>query len=588
MVVRRLVLSLAVALAGAFASPPAWARATEPDAALKGVLQELDAARTAFDVPGMAIVVVVNGKVIIAQGLGQRGLDDATRIDADTRFAIGSCSKAFTAMGAALLAEDGKLSLSDRVSAHDPLLTLSQPGALERLTIIDLLSQRSGLARHDFLWHARPDMTRAEFAVAQGALAMRATPGTRFGYTNSALILAGRVMELRAGQSWESFTTARIFAPLGMTRTNYSSAGLGADANAALATKRANGASRTVAWRDARLLGPAGAINSTANDMGRWLLMLTNDGVMVNGQPLVRPDTLKTLWTPITGPETRARSKPGVDDDVGGYALGWRVGVWRGHRRITHSGAVDGFRARVTVFPDAHVGIAVMANLGPTQIPDYATRIIAERLLDLPPKTNLAALAEGRRAAEVAAQGRPATPPRGRIARLGEKDPALPPTAPLTALQGVYAHPAYGEIRIEPSPEAQSLRIAFGVLHGRLDPWRGDSFIAISDWPDDTLDEGEIAFRYDAAGAVTGFTAMIDNDLSPIAFTRIGALPPPVPSNAELTALPDAEPVAPSPTPAMMLVLALGLAVLAAGGTWAWQLHLARKAAASEGVSSPV
>jgi hypothetical protein len=178
--------------------------------------------------------------------------------------------------------------------------------------------------------------------------------------------------------------------------------------------------------------------------------------------------------------------------------------------------------------------------------------------------------------------GRAPPPPRGRIARLGEKDPTIAPSAPLTALQGVYTHPAYGEIRIEPSQEAQSLRIAFGVLHGRLDPWRGDSFIAVSDWPDDTLDEGEFAFRYDAAGAVTGFTAMIDNDIAPIAFTRVGALPPPVPSSAELTALPDAKSATPGPGPAMMLVFALGLAVLAAGAAWAWQLHLARAAATAE------
>ncbi len=577
MVLRRFVLMFAVALASAIAPLGAWARSTDPQTALKGAIEELDAARIAFDVPGMAVVVVVDGKVILAQGLGHRGLDDATLIDADTRFAIGSCSKAFTAMGAALLAEDGKLSLTDRVAAHDPLLMLSQPGALDRLTIADLLTQRSGLARHDFLWHARPDMTRAQFAAAQGVLAMQNTPGGRFGYTNSAIILAGRVIELRAGQNWESFTTARIFAPLGMTRTNYSSAGLGADANAARATKRANGASRTVAWRDARLLGPAGAINSTANDMGQWLLMLTNDGALANGQPLVRPETIKTLWTPITGPERRPRGKPANDDDVGGYALGWRVGAWRGERRISHSGAIDGFRARVTVFPDARVGIAVMANLGPTQIPDFATRVLAERLLDLPRKTDLMAYANARREVETAAIGKPAPPPRGRIARLGEKDPTLTPSAPLSALQGVYTHPAYGEIRIEPAAEAQSLRIVFGVLHGRLDPWRGDSFIAISDWPDDTLDEGEIAFRYDGAGAVTGFTAMIDNDLAPIAFTRVGSLPPAAPTEAELTALP--EPTTPTPGPATMIVLALGLAVLAAAATWTWQQHLARSRA---------
>jgi CubicO group peptidase (beta-lactamase class C family) len=576
MVLRRLLLVFVVALAGAFAPMAAFARTTDPDAALKGAIEELDAGRIAFDVPGMAVVVVVDGKVILARGFGQRGLDDTNPIDADTRFAIGSCSKAFTALGAALLAEDGKLSLTDRVGAHDPLLALSQPGALERLTITDLLSQRSGLARHDFLWHARPDMTRAQFAAAQAALAMQNTPGGRFGYTNSSLILAGRVIELRAGQSWEAFTTARIFTPLGMTRSNYSAAGLAADANAARATKRANGASRTVAWRDARLLGPAGAINATAHDMGQWLLMLTNDGALATGQPLVRPETLKTMWTPVAGPEQQRARKPTNDDDVGGYALGWRVGTWRGVRRISHSGAIDGFRARVTVFPDARIGIAVMANLGPTQIPDFATRVLAERLLDLPRKTDLMAYANARRAVETATIGKPAAPPRGRIARLGEKDPTLTPSAPLSALQGVYSHPAYGEIRIEPATEAQSLRIVFGVLHGRLGPWRGDSFIAMSDWPDDTLDEGEFVFRYAADGAVTGFTAMIDNDLAPIGFTRVGDLPPPLPTDAELTALPEDAPAAPTPGPATMLVLALGLAVLAAGATWAWQQHLAR------------
>lgn len=579
MVLRRFVLVLVVLFATMFAGAPAWAKTLDVETALKGAIEELDAARGAFDVPGMAVVVVVDGKVAIAQGLGQRGLEDATAVDADTRFAIGSCSKAFTSMGAAMLAESGKLSLTERVGAYDPLLALSQPGALDRLTVADLLSQRSGFARHDFLWHARPDMTRAQFAAAQGSLAMRAVPGARFGYTNTAIILAGRVIELRAGQSWEAFTTDRIFTPLGMTRSNFSSAGLAADANAARATKRAGGASRTVAWRDARLLGPAGAINSTAHDMSRWLLVLTNDGA-VDGHRLVSPEMLRTLWTPATNAEKSA-SKPDADD-AGGYALGWRVDTWRGQKRISHSGAVDGFRARVTVFPEARIGIAVMANLGPTQIPDFATRVLAERLFELPRKTDLAALAEGRRATERAAIGRPATIPRGRIARLGEKDLTMPPRAPLTALEGVYAHAAYGEIRIEPSNEPQTLRIVFGALHGRLDPWRGDSFISISDWPDDTLDEGEFAFRYDETGAVSGFTAMIDKDLSPIPFARVGDLPAPPPPQADLTALPDAPAAAQAPGPATVLVFMLGFAVLAAGATWRWGQHLARRRAAQE------
>lgn len=574
MILRGFVLLVALVLSAVLT--PASARAVDPAAALGGAIEELDAARAAFDVPGMAVVIVVDGKVLVARGLGRRGLDDAALVDADTRFAIGSCSKAFTALAVAMLAEEGKLSLSDRVGAHDPLLVLPQTGAIDRLTVADLLAQRSGLARHDFLWHARPDMTRAAFAAAQASLPMQNAPGGRFGYTNSSVILAGRLVDLRAGQSWEAFTTTRIFAPLGMTRSNFSAEGLAADANAARATKRAGGASRTVPWRDARLLGPAGAINSTAHDMGRWLLMLTGDGV-IDGRTLVRPETLKTVWTPAAGTERPTRKPAADSEDAGGYGLGWRIDAWRGQRRISHSGAVDGFRARVTIFPEARIGIAVMANLGPTQIPDFATRMLAERLFDLPRKTDLMALADARRALETAAIGRPATPPRGRLARLGEKDPTVAPSTSLAAMEGVYAHPAYGEIRIEPSPDAGALRIVFGALHGRLDPWRGDSFISISDWPDDTLDEGEFVFTHDGAGGVTGFSAMIDNDIAPIRFERVGALPPPAPPEADLTALPDAAPSQPAVGGAMTLVFALGAGVLLAAAGWAFRLDRARR-----------
>ena len=580
MLLRRLAFAIALTASGALTPTAGHAQATAPatlqgatqastaHAALKGVEQELDLARAAFDSPGLAVVVVVDGKVVLARGFGQRGLDDAAAVDADTRFAIGSCSKAFTSFGVGLLVDAGKLHFADRVGAHDPLLKLPEAGALERLTIADLLSQRSGLARHDFLWHARPEMSRADFAAAQGVLTMRAAPG-RFGYTNSAYILAGRLVDLEAQQSWEAFTTNRIFAPLGMTRSNFSAEGLGEDANAARATKRAAGANRTVPWRDARLLGPAGAVNTTANDMGRWLLVLTGDG-SIEGRQIMTPDTLRTLWRPVAGIGDRA-PRDG-DEDSAGYAMGWRVDVWRGLRRVSHSGAVDGFRARVTLFPDRKIGIAVMANLGPTHMPDLATRVIAERLLDLPRKTDLATFAAERRSAEVAAMGREAPPPRGRVARLGDRDDLVAATVPPASLFGVYAHPAYGEIRIEPAPNADGLRIVFGSLKGRLDHWRGDSYISFSDWPDDTLDEGEFRFVRDSAGETTGLTAMIDNDIAPIPFARIGPLPPPETARtADLLVLKDEEARPPAGFNAAILLVALLAAGVIAGGVgWAW------------------
>ncbi len=500
----------------ALAMSPARAQDTWDGAAI-----ELDAARAAMAIPALGVVVVANGRVVFVEGLGQRGIDDPTPIDIDTRFAIGSCSKAFTSFGVALLAEQGLVGFDDLVRLHDPSLRLPLDGAMERLTLRALLSQRSGLARHDFLWHALPAMTRERFAAIQADLPMQTMPGARYGYTNSAYILAGRVIELRTGLSWEAFTAQRIFSPLGMTRSNFSAEGLSEDGNAALATKRRGGANRTVAWRDGRLLGPAGSVNSTPRDMGRWLLALTQGGT-IDGQRVIGADTLATLWTPVDPPTPR-RGRPAEPPE--GYALGWRVDTWRDQRRVMHTGAVDGFRARVTLFPDQGVGIVVMANLGPSLMHEWASRMLAERALGLPRATDLMALARRQAAAEVEQMAQTPALPRGRVARLGERDTLVGPSVTPIAFEGVYTHPAYGEIRIMPGTEGAALRIHFGTLTGRLEAWRGNGFVAFSDYPDDTLDEGEFVFQLGADGAVAGFTAYIDNDIAPLAFVRAGPLP---------------------------------------------------------------
>lgn len=532
------------------------ARAQSPDQALAGIGAELDAARAGFDIPALAVVVVMDGRVVLAEAYGQRGIDDATPVNADTRFAIGSCSKAFTALGVAMLAEQGWLRLDDLVAGHDPALRLPTAGALSQLRVFDLLSQRSGLARHDFLWHALPGMSRERFAMIQADLPMQRSPGAGYGYTNSAYILAGRLIELKTGLSWEAFTASRIFEPLGMRRANFSSEGLMADANAAIATKRREGVNRTVPYRDGRLLGPAGSINASANDMGRWLLMLTGAGT-VDGEALVRPETLAALFTP-------------AGEDGEGYALGWRVDSWRGLRRVSHAGAVDGFRARVTLFPDRGVGIAVMANLGPTPMADFATRVLAERVLGLEAQTDLAGLVAGRRQAEAIALGSDPVLPRGRIDRLGARDPSFGPRLRPEAYIGRYTHPAYGDIQIGAAADGSGLTIQFGTLDGRLTPWRGESFIAFSTYPDDTLDESEITFLSDAEGVVQGFSAMIDNDIAPIPFTRAG--------EAHLTApsVGDADLMVSTPTGELSPWQRAGVAFLllvGAGAAWLWRVR---------------
>ncbi|MFZ4121659.1 MAG: serine hydrolase [Caulobacterales bacterium] len=554
-------------------------RAPFNPAALEGVAPELDTARAAFHIPGMAVVVVADGRVVLAQGFGELGLEDQTPVNAETRFAIGSCSKAFTSFALALLAQEGRLRFSDPVAAHDPLLRLPDGPPPDRLTITSLLTQRSGFARHDFMWHALPAMSRADFSAAQAHLPTQRSPATAYGYTNTAYILAGRLVDLEADQPWEAFTRARIFAPLGMTRANFSSEGLAADANAARATKRAEGQNRTVPWRDGRLLGPAGSINATANDLGRWLLLLTNGGA-IDGRRILEEDRLEALFTPTAYAQPRRRGRSTSAEPDSGYAMGWRVDTWRDLRRVSHTGAIDGFRARVTLYPDQGVGVAVMVNLGPSQMPDFATRVLSERVLGLSRTTDLLALAASRDRDEAAALAAPPPVPRGRIARLGEADPTIPPSVALATLTGVYHHPAYGDILIEPATTGQGLRMRFGTLTGYLRHWRGNGYVAFSDLPDDTLNEGELLFVTDATGAVGGFTAMIDNDIAPVGFIRTGPLPqPPTPAATNDTHAGSLTSAPRTNTRLLWGALAFALLILAAAGLSLLLKHRSQKPA---------
>jgi CubicO group peptidase (beta-lactamase class C family) len=502
--VRRIFLAFIVFLGFASAS-------LAQDARLAGVVEEIERGRAGMQVPGMAIAVVENDRVVFLEGFGTLGLGRSERVTPDTRFGIASCSKAFTAFGVGLMVDEGKMRFDDLVRVHEPGLVLPQVGASDLLTIRHLLSQRSGFARHDFLWHARPEMTRKAFVTALANLPMQGVPGAEFGYTNNGIILAGHLIEDVTGKSWEDFTRERIFTPLGMTRSNFSSAGLAGDADAAIATKRRDGANRTVPWRDGRLLGPAGSINSTARDMAQWLRVHLSGGE-IDGKRILSAATLSELWRAEI---IQTAARPGSENSDLLYAMGWRVDNWRGQRRVSHTGAVDGFRARVTMFPDLKLGIVVLSNLGPTMAPDYATRTLAERMMNLPRNPWMDTGTEGLRRGEAEA-----AQPRGRVARMGAfgADEA-PPSKPAENFAGTYRHPSYGDIRIVKQPDG-TLAIGFGTLAGKLDHWRSDGYIAHSNPPDDTLDEVEISFVSDFDGRLTHLTAMIDNDIDPVRFDR--------------------------------------------------------------------
>ena len=312
----------------------------------------------AWEVPGLAMAVVKNGQVVLAQGYGFRDVDKKLPVTSRTLFAIGSCTKAFTTFVMGTLVDEGKLDWDKPLRTYIPELRLHDRVATELITPRDLVTHRSGLPRHDLVWY-NATLSRKEIVDRLPYLEPTEAFRGKFQYNNLMYLTAGYLAERLTGQSWEEAVRARIFTPLGMTGSDFSVK----DSQKApdFATPYAERDDKVVAipFRDISAIGPAGSINSNVEDMARWLIVQTHKG-KIDGKQILSAAVLADIQTPhmTTGvPQERKEIMPA------GYALGWGVDDYRGHRRVHHGGAIDGFIASTTLFPDDDLGIVVLANL---------------------------------------------------------------------------------------------------------------------------------------------------------------------------------------------------------------------------------
>lgn len=314
----------------------------------------VEAERERWEIPGLAVAIVHEGEVVMAQGFGYLGLDGERAVDVDTQFGIASLSKAMTATALGLLVDEGQLAWDDRVIDHLPGFALSDPWVTRQVTIRDLLSHRVGVGRLfgnrlTFMPNASLDEALAvlrehdfEQPFRQGHV-----------YSNAMYAVAGAVLESVSGQPWDDFVEQRLFAPLGMTRSNTRISGL--DDNAAWPHQEIDGELVAIERRDWTWGAAAAAVNSTANDLVRW--MRFNLEAELDGHELLAPETLKAIHAPA--------SLVGFDQDyqgVNAYGLGWGMGRYQTFHVLRHGGATDGINSLIWLVPELNLGIAVSAN----------------------------------------------------------------------------------------------------------------------------------------------------------------------------------------------------------------------------------
>ncbi len=470
---------------------------------LEGFDEWLEATRAAWKVPGIAVACVRGEQVLFVGGRGLRDVERGLPVTPSTLFAIGSCTKAFTALALDLFVAEGRADWDRPVRAYLPAFRLHERLDSDAVSLRDLVAHRTGLPRHDFVWYGRPELERRAVLERLPHLEPSAGLRERWQYNNLMYVVAGLVVEELGGGTWEDTLRARILEPLGMERTSFSTHDAERDADHALPYRLEDGQPVRIPYRRIENVGPAGSIQSSALDMARWVALWCEGGAL-GGRRIAEARALERLRTPaMLVPEGNAEA-----DILGlGYAHGWAVHQYRGHLRVSHGGGIDGFSAMVSFVPDKGIGVVVLANVA-GGLPELVSRHALDRLLALETRDwSGEGLARERAAEALEEQGRASL----------EARPDAPAPRPLGEYVGTYEHAGYGRLEVE--LEGGALRVRAGELEATLEPLHFEVF-RFAEGAAAELEGQPLQFLCGFEGEIEGLRIVAEPALAPVVFTR--------------------------------------------------------------------
>lgn len=489
---------------------------TRIDAAAKeaeaGALQEklqkirdfVDSTRIYWQVPGVSLAIVKDGEVVFADGIGYRDVKDSLPVTSQTLFAIGSSTKAFTTMALGILADEGLVDWDKPVRAYLPDFQLYDEYSSEHLTPRDLVTHRSGLPRHDLMWY-NSDFTRKQLYQRLRYLQPNKEPRTTFQYQNLMFMTAGYLVGQVSGSTWEDFVGTRIFKPLGMTNTNFSVLESQESPDYALPYDVVDDTLEEIPFREINSMGPAGSINSCADDMAKWLLLHLNDG-KVGDEQIVSETNLSQMHTPqiVVGSESQYSERL-----LSSYGMGWFIEAYRGHLLNQHGGNIDGFSAQEALLPNEHIGVSVLTNLNANPLPDIVAFYVIDELLDLEPVEWQARARVRREAAKTATDTLKA--------KVVDHIKGTKPSHKLEEYAGDYENPGYGIISV--SMDGKKLKAVYNKLDLPLEHWHYDVFRAeASEVPGDP--KMMVTFYTNVKGDIDRLSMPLEVSVDEIEFTR--------------------------------------------------------------------
>lgn len=353
-----------------------------------------------YSVPGAAIALVQNDKVVYSKGYGLRDVHTKDPVTENTVFAIGSVTKSFTALAVMQLVEQGKIDLDTPVIKYVPDFKLADPDLTKTLTVRQIISHSSGLPRADDLWYQHVPASRKQVIQDMAQIKPTAKPDTMFQYCNQNFVLAGYLVEQITGQTWEEYVQQHIFDSLGMKSANFNVVDTqkGKDYSFGYLPDVLHDYSAVSfdkpAFKSIVPVGPAGSINVNVLDMAQWVRLQLGDGTF-NGKPIISSKSLTAMHTQhITlagsteGDALRALSP---EDDLG-YGFAWFTGKFHGYAMANHGGEIDGFTSDVTLVPSQNIGLVILTNAN-SAVPftEAARLLLTEVLLGLTPNQDMIA-----------------------------------------------------------------------------------------------------------------------------------------------------------------------------------------------------
>lgn len=463
---------------------------------------------------GFAIAVVEKNKIVYEKGFGFKDLDSRSPVTPNTLFAIGSCTKAFTAALLGLLRQEGKLDFDKPVGIYFPELKFYNDEMNNKVTLRDMMSHRTGLPRHDYSWYFFMPKSRDSLIMRIQYLEPSAGVREKWQYNNFMFMAQGALAEKLTHKSWEENIREKIFTPLAMNNSNFSIEDLvkSNDHATGYGVKNDSIIDKQPYYHiDA--MGPAGSINSSVHEMSNWVMTWIHGGKF-NDKEVLPPSYVKeglSSQMVITG---------GLPEDYkdvffANYGLGWSLVSYRGHYRVEHGGNIDGFSASTCFFPSDSVGIIVLANQDGSAVPSVVRNLVADRMLGLKYmdwETYQKKAADKRRASAKEAEKN----------SVSSRKLQTKTTLPLDQYAGLYLNKGYGMLNVEllhDSLFASSSIRTWWLRHFHFDTF--EPFMKDGSGKYDTTDKGpQLEFFLNTSGEVESLRINLEPNTKAIEFVK--------------------------------------------------------------------